>query len=144
MKLPKKEYAHIVKHMPICCVDLVIQHKEKVLLIKRKDEPAKGEWSIIGGRVLKNETVEDAAKRKAKEEVGLDIKVIKKIGIYETFYKKSAFNCSTHTINIGFLVRAKNTAVKLDPTSEGFKWIIKSENNMHKYAKQLIKDSKLF
>jgi len=30
--------------MPICCMDLVVHHKGKVLLVKRGTDPEKGKW----------------------------------------------------------------------------------------------------
>jgi ADP-ribose pyrophosphatase YjhB (NUDIX family) len=43
-----------------------------LLLLKRNFEPAKGEWSLMGGFVQDNESVDDAAKRVLFELTGLD------------------------------------------------------------------------
>ncbi len=66
-KIPEEEYKKILENMPICCVNLVIAHNNKVLLIRRKNEPEKNKWWIPGGRIYKNEKLKDAAIRKAKE-----------------------------------------------------------------------------
>lgn len=49
----------------------------KVLLIKRKKEPYKGMWSLVGGALYNNEELEDGMRREIKEKVG-----IKDIDIY--------------------------------------------------------------
>ena len=43
-----------------------------LLLLKRNFEPALGEWSLMGGFVQENESVDDAAKRVLAELTGLD------------------------------------------------------------------------
>src|SRR3989344_3312511 len=95
-RIPDILYQEIIENVPICCVDIVVLHKGKVLLTLRKNEPEKGKWFYQGGRLLKNEKVEDAVKRKAKEEIGIDVKVIKKIGTYEYFCKEySSYKLAT-------------------------------------------------
>lgn len=39
-----------------------------------------GKWHIIGGKVEENETEEEAIKREIKEETGLEIKILEKVG----------------------------------------------------------------
>ena len=51
--IPLELYKRIHKTMPIPCVDVVIRHKDRFLLCKRKNEPAKGLYWFVGGRVLK-------------------------------------------------------------------------------------------
>lgn len=43
-----------------------------LLLLKRNFEPAKGEWSLMGGFVQQDESVDDAAKRVLAELTGLE------------------------------------------------------------------------
>ncbi len=43
----------------------------KVLILKRNFEPAKGEWSLMGGFLNSNESVDDAAKRILNKLTGL-------------------------------------------------------------------------
>jgi len=62
-------------------VKVIIQNEEgKYLLVKRADNEKKehfGNWECPGGKVRKGETFEEAAIREVKEEVNLDIKIIK-------------------------------------------------------------------
>lgn len=44
----------------------------QVLLVKRDEYPEKGKWAISGGFVHINESLEDGATRKLKEETGMD------------------------------------------------------------------------
>jgi 8-oxo-dGTP diphosphatase len=55
---------------------------DKILLIKRRTVPFKGYWALPGGRVDPGETVEQTIVREVKEETGLDVTVVNKIGDY--------------------------------------------------------------
>lgn len=54
----------------------------RILLIKRRTVPFKGYWALPGGRVETGESVEEAVVREVKEETGLSIEIIRKIGEY--------------------------------------------------------------
>ena len=72
MDLPQHEYEAIRRAIPIACVDLVIINANReVLLVRRVNEPARGEWWFPGGRVHLNQTRENAAKRILLKECGL-------------------------------------------------------------------------
>ena len=65
--IPKEFYKEILKVIPIVCVDIVIcNSKGLYLLVKRKNEPLKGWWWVVGGRVLHGETAKEAAARKIR------------------------------------------------------------------------------
>jgi len=55
---------------------------DKILLIKRLTVPFKGYWALPGGRVDPGETVEQTIVREVKEETGLDVEIVQKIGEY--------------------------------------------------------------
>lgn len=55
---------------------------DKILLIKRATVPFKGYWALPGGRLDPGETVEQTVVREVKEETGLDVAVICKVGEY--------------------------------------------------------------
>jgi len=55
---------------------------DKILLVKRDTVPFKGYWALPGGRKDPSETVEQTIVREVKEETGLDVTVVRKIGEY--------------------------------------------------------------
>ena len=127
--------------MPIACVDIVIIFDKKFLLAKRKNKPARGQWWMPGGRVLKNETMENASTRKAREETGLSVKIIKRLGVDETIFPDGPFGSPTHTINAVFLSEPLSpvNGVKLDEQADEFKWFSKIENNWHPHVKKFLR-----
>ena len=56
--------------------------EDKILLVKRNTVPFKGYWALPGGRMDPDETMEQTAVREVKEETGLDVKVLRRIGEY--------------------------------------------------------------
>lgn len=147
-KIPNYEYKKILEFMPICCIEVMIYHKGKVLLVLRKSEPLKNEWWFPGGRIYKNETLEQAAVRKAFEEIGLKVKTIKKIGTYETIHKFGPYNLKSgvHTVNVCILAKpiGKNINVKIDKTSSKYRWIAKIEKDLNPYVKIALEDAGVF
>ncbi|MHA1593836.1 MAG: NUDIX domain-containing protein [Candidatus Baldrarchaeia archaeon] len=68
---------------PVLTVDAIIRLEDgRIVLIKRKNPPFEGWWALPGGIVEYGERVEDAVKREAWEETGIDIKIEKLVGIY--------------------------------------------------------------
>ena len=66
--IPEPLYRQFLENMPLACVDVAIVDRGRVLLVKRNDAPARGEWWVPGGRVWKGEMLRDTAARKARED----------------------------------------------------------------------------
>lgn len=68
---------------PILTVDILIKTDDnKIVLIRRGKDPYMGKLAIPGGRVEVGEAVESSAVREAKEETGLDVELVKLLGVY--------------------------------------------------------------
>ena len=65
-----------------CVNDIMVVKDGKVLLIKRKRNPQKGWWALIGGYLDWDETLEESVSRELKEEIGLSVNSIKFLGVY--------------------------------------------------------------
>jgi colanic acid biosynthesis protein WcaH len=102
-------------------VDLLIRKGNKVLLVRRENEPLKGYWWVPGGRILKGESAVDAAKRKAATEVGMRIDP-KFAGVYEGKFETGAHGVPVHTVSLVYEAKAPNERVRLDSQSSDWKW----------------------
>ena len=69
MSREKREYPD----RPYVGVGVIVFRDQEVLLVKRNNEPNKGQWSIPGGKQIIGETVADAAKRELLEETGVKV-----------------------------------------------------------------------
>lgn len=89
-----------MKHItPLLTVDVLIIYTGKIVLIKRKKPPFKGYFALPGGFVEVGETVEEAAVREAKEETGLNVKLLKLLGVYS----EPSRDPRGHTVTVCFL-----------------------------------------
>ena len=104
--LDEETFATCLNHMPQPCVDLVVEYDGGILLTRRQNEPAKGEWFWPGSRLYKGERLDDAAQRVAREELGLDSVTVKRLGISEHFWDESSVDGvdSRHTIPVVYRV----------------------------------------
>lgn len=90
------------------CVGAVVRDDAgRLLLIQRGHEPAKGSWSVPGGRVEPGETDEQAVRREIAEETGLSIRVGALVGrvqrsggpgiVYEIFDYDAVLEADAHS-----------------------------------------------
>jgi len=73
---------------PLVGVGGVVIRHNRVLLVRRKREPLKGEWSIPGGLVELGEELAQAARRELKEETGLDVEPLKVIAVIDRIMRE--------------------------------------------------------
>nr|MDO8135129.1 NUDIX hydrolase [Candidatus Njordarchaeum guaymaensis] len=101
----------MTRKSPALTVDIIIVGKTgSIILVKRLNPPFKGDWALPGGFVEYGETVEAAAAREAKEETGIDIKLIKIVGVYSAPDRDPR----GHTVSICFLAREVGGELKAD------------------------------
>lgn len=67
------------KQLTLC---IVHQHPNVLLGMKKRGFGA-GRWNGFGGKVSLGETIEDAARREMREEAGIELKNLDKVGIIE-------------------------------------------------------------
>ncbi len=65
--------------------------QDKILLIRRNTVPFRGYWALPGGRSEPSESVEQTIVREVKEETGLTVEVVRKIGEYHEQGVESGF-----------------------------------------------------
>lgn len=139
-------FACIVKNAPLISIDFIVENNGKILLGKRINEPAKGYWFTIGGRIFKNETIKNAMKRVLKEELNYEGKFIPKfIGIFEHFYNTGFNGIETHYVNMAYKVENMNISDLPKKQHSKYIWLSKEEifkrDDVHKYVKEYFRGS---
>jgi len=109
--LDLKTFTTIVKHTPLISIDLIIRNNDgEILLGHRLNTPARGFWFTLGGRIYKNETMSNAFKRIAHDELGIDTTLNDAtfIGTFEHFYDDSVMSSdiSTHYVVLAYEITA--------------------------------------
>jgi 8-oxo-dGTP diphosphatase len=81
-----KIYSHAVRHfIAVDCIIFgydILEKQIKLLLFKRIFEPAKGSWSLAGGFVEENESLDEAASRILRKLTGLESVYMKQSYVY--------------------------------------------------------------
>ncbi len=69
-------------HNPVPAAGVVIEKDGKILLVRRKFEPYKGDWCLPAGFMEYGESPEQCAVRETKEELGVDVELDGLYGVY--------------------------------------------------------------
>jgi 8-oxo-dGTP diphosphatase len=107
----KREYPK----RPIVGVGGVVIHRNRVLLVRRGNEPLKGEWSIPGGTVELGEELAVAVRRELREETGLDIVPVHMLDVFDRITREGR-RVKYHFVIADYACRLKGG--RLQPASD--------------------------
>lgn len=136
-KAPQKDYDSFRKYFAFSCIDLIIFNKNSILLTKRTRPPYKGYWHLPGSMVHRGEKITSAVRRSAKEELNLEVKIKKFIGVYESL------NAFRHDISHGFVVSVKKGDLKTDHQSSELRFFTKLPSKVIPHHRLMIKAAKI-
>ncbi len=103
MKCPECGKSIKVYRNPLPTVDIIIEREEGIVLVERKNPPLG--WALPGGFVDLGESLEEAARREAKEETGLDVTLQRQFHTYSDPGRDPRF----HTITTVYIARGDGT-----------------------------------
>jgi colanic acid biosynthesis protein WcaH len=139
--LHDKDFKIVVDSTPLISIDILLKKDNKVLLGKRVNKPAQGYFFSTGGRIKKNETIDNAMVRVALNELNIELKSIPKfIGVFEHFYNDSIYkDVSTHYVNIAYEYEVEEIPDLPTEQHSEYKWFAIGEllesKQVHKYVK---------
>jgi colanic acid biosynthesis protein WcaH len=133
-------YNQILENIPIACVDVAIVAQGSVLLVRRKDAPAQGQWWVPGGRVLKGEMMKATAYRKAKDEVGIACHIGSIIHTAETIFPDGPQGIAVHSINSCFFAYPvqPDFSPLLDSHHQEYRWVTQVSRDLHPYVQRCL------
>lgn len=146
MFLSRDDFAHVIHHAPLVSIDLVVHDESgRVLVGMRLNRPARGSWFVPGGRIYKDETIDDAFLRISHAELGRAIPRVKAdlLGLYDHLYEDNALEIpgvSTHYVVIAYQLQVEAASLTL-PTSQHdrFRWVaideIRDDAAVHPYTR---------
>lgn len=121
---------------PYVTVDIIIELKEGIILIERFNPPYG--WALPGGFLDYGESLEEAARREAKEETAMDLIDLRQFHTYSKPGRDPRF----HTVSTVFIARGKGKP-KSGDDAKGLKVVAYKDLSGREYAfdhKQVIKD----
>ena len=143
--LDEKIFKIVVQSTPLISIDLLVKKDNKILLGKRINKPAQGYLFSIGGRVYKNETIDSAMMRIAKNELNVELKLTPRfIGVFEHFYDDSIYqDLSTHYVNLAYEIEIHEICNLPTEQHNEYQWLTIDEllksKQVHKYVKDYFK-----
>jgi 8-oxo-dGTP diphosphatase len=111
---------------PIVAVGAVVVDGDRVLLVKRGQEPLKGEWSLPGGVVEIGETLDAALVREVREETALEIVVGPVVEVLDSIRRDTDGRAEYHYIIIDYVCRVRagaTTAASCGSDADAVRWV---------------------
>lgn len=125
-KLPKNKFDLIYSKVPRLCIEVVIKTPQGILLTLRDIPPGKGRWHLPGGTVMYGESLAEAVKRVAKDEVGVDVEIVKSFAPLEWTKPHNSF---LHTVSIPYLVKILKGHIRLNNQASDYRFFKKIPKN---------------
>ena len=104
----------------------VILDAGRVLLVRRGQEPLKGEWSLPGGAVEVGETLEAALVREVCEETSLDVVVGRVLEVLDSIRHDADGRAQYHYVIVDYACRVRAgtpTAVVRGTDADDVQWV---------------------
>jgi colanic acid biosynthesis protein WcaH len=142
--IPDELYAAFLKRLPKVSVELFLETQRGVLLLRRTNEPAAGEWFYPGTRLFKGESFQSAVKRLSQEELGIDVDLGPQLGTYPHFWDTGAFDevQTTHTVNIVYRATTATPGdIELDDQHDAIRFVERPEESFNNYVNAYLRDA---
>lgn len=117
----ENHYSNIPRfHVAVdCMIFSVISGRLHILLVERDFEPEKGKWSLIGGFVAENESVDNAAKRVLKELTGIQNAYIRQIGAFGEVQRDPG----ARVISVAYFALLNFEKIEMSENSGKVEWV---------------------
>ncbi len=136
--LAPEDFDNVVRLTPLVAIDLIVRSPDgRILVGRRKNEPAKGSFFAPGGRITKNETLAAAFRRITQAELGTEKRIedAKFLGVYEHFYATNNHGVAgfgTHYVVLGYRLAAAVEELRLPKDQHGeYAWLTEAELLRH-------------
>ncbi len=108
---------------PIVTVGGVIVHDGRIVLVRRRFEPAAGRWSLPGGMLEVGEALETAVAREMLEETGLVVEVGPVAEVLERIVHDADHRVQYHYVLIDYVCRPVAGELRAGSDADGAAWV---------------------
>ena len=136
----------IIESAPLISIDILLKKDNKFLLGRRVNKPAQGYFFSTGGKINKNESIDNAMSRIAKNELNIELKTTPEfIGVFEHFYDDSIYeNISTHYVNLAYEYEVEEIPNLPTEQHSEYQWFsidkLLESKQVHKYTKDYFRN----
>lgn len=111
--LSTQDFNAIYSRVPRLCVEVVLVEASGVVLTKRAISPGEGLWHLPGGTFRFGETLAEAARRVARDEIGVEIELLQQLGVIEYAFP----NYAHWPVGIAYLAQPVSGDYRCDETA---------------------------
>lgn len=112
---------------PVAAVGSVVFKDNRILLVKRKNPPAKNLWAIPGGKIKPGERMQEAAEREIFEETGLKIKAGEPVFSFDVIEHDGDGNIQFHYVIVDLMADYLSGELKASDDASEACWITRQE-----------------
>ena len=112
---------------PVVSVGAVVIEGQRVLLVKRGQEPLKGRWSLPGGVVEAGEELHAAVVREVREETGLDVQVGEVVDVLDRITRDGDGRIEFHYVIIDYLCQVAGGSLACASDADDAQWVERAE-----------------
>lgn len=117
----------VYPEQPLLGVGAVVLQDDKILLVKRRNEPSASCWTLPGGLVELGETVHEAIIREIWEECGIEVVLNKIMDVIDYIKVDNMQKVQYHYVLIDFEAQYKGGTLKPASDIVDAKWFVRSE-----------------
>jgi mutator protein MutT len=108
---------------PAVGIGIVIVDDQRIVLIKRGNEPARGKWTIPGGLVELGESNEEAVIREAKEETCLDVEKPRLVDVVSQVDWDAEGKIRYHYVIVDYFVQVRCGDIAAASDAAELRWV---------------------
>ena len=112
---------------PIVSVGAVVIDGDRVVLIKRGQEPLKGRWSLPGGVVETGEGLHAALVREVREETGLDVRVGPVVDVLDRISRDEAGRIEYHYVIVDYVCQPIGGSLRSATDVDDAHWVSRAD-----------------
>ena len=105
----------------------VVTRDGRALIIRRGQEPRRGEWSLPGGLVELGERLIDAVRREIAEETGLTVEVGAMVETFDRVHRDPEGGVRFHFVIVDYLCIAPDGTAVAGSDAEAVAWVTGEE-----------------
>lgn len=115
---------------PLVGVGAVIVYQDRVLLVRRANEPLKGQWTLPGGMLELGETLAQGVAREVREETGLEVEAVELVEILDRIHREAG-RVRFHYVIADYLCRVTGGELRAASDAGAVRWVERAEWNSH-------------